>query len=205
MESGNSGLPEKKMKKIALSAFVLVIFCAACEVQKKPLEDNFKEVHDTSVPIDKLVDTFDYENWLLERRVPSELDDHPILHELDIKFHFGINPFYLRGDFNGDRANDIAVLVKNPDNKVGILIYHGGGEKISFQLLGAGNAFHSGGDNFNWLNIWFVYTQLKAEAGVGEAAPQALFGEMIWVEKAESASAIIYWDGSNYQWFQQGD
>jgi hypothetical protein len=42
-------------------------------------------------------------------------------------FAFALNPFYLRGDFNGDGKPDVAILVKNKTpGKLGIAICHNG-------------------------------------------------------------------------------
>jgi len=32
-----------------------------------------------------------------------------------------------------------------------------------------------------------------------------LKGSALYVEKSEAASAIIYWTGKEYKWYQQGD
>jgi hypothetical protein len=32
-----------------------------------------------------------------------------------------------------------------------------------------------------------------------------LRGDGLLVEKTESASAILWWDGARYRWYQQGD
>jgi hypothetical protein len=52
---------------------------------------------------------------------------------------FRLNPFYLRGDFNGDGKIDVTVLVKQRSiGKSGIAIVHGGTSKVT--ILGAGTA-----------------------------------------------------------------
>ena len=52
------------------------------------------------------------------------------------EFVFKLNPFYLRGDFNGDGKPDIAIVVRNKQSgKVGIALCHGGKNEVF--LVGA--------------------------------------------------------------------
>jgi hypothetical protein len=96
-----------------------------------------------------------------------------------------------------------AVLVhEKSSSKVGIAIARQGGEVA---ILGAGTAFGNGGDDFAWLDHWFTYTQDVVPPGADESAPPTLRGDALWVEKSESASALIYWTGSEFRWYQQGD
>jgi hypothetical protein len=117
-------------------------------------------------------------------------------------FSFHMNPFYLRGDFNGDGKPDIAVLVRQTrTGKVGIAIIHSAAKDV--HVVGAGTTIGNGGDNFDWMDHWHVRT--KGEAGQGQAKTIALKGEALYVSKSEAASALIYWNGSRYVWRQQGD
>jgi hypothetical protein len=114
-----------------------------------------------------------------------------------------VNPGTLFGDFDGDGRTDVAVLVRErSSSKVGIAIARQGGEVA---ILGAGTAFGNGGDDFAWLDHWFTYTQDVVHPGADESAPPTLRGDALWVEKSESASALIYWTGSEFRWYQLGD
>jgi hypothetical protein len=114
-----------------------------------------------------------------------------------------VNPGTLFGDFDGDGRTDVAVLVRErSSSKVGIAIARQGGEVA---ILGAGTDFGNGGDDFAWLDHWFTYTQDVVHPGADESAPPTLRGDALWVEKSESASALIYWSGSEFRWYQQGD
>lgn len=55
------------------------------------------------------------------------------------------------------------------------------------------------------MDIWKVYTGKKMELGVGEEKPVNLNANAIYVAKSESSSAVIYWTGAKYKWYQQGD
>jgi hypothetical protein len=96
-----------------------------------------------------------------------------------------INPFYLQGDFNGDGKRDTAVLIKSrTSGKVGIAIFLAG--KHTPAVVGAGKPIGNGG-------------------GMTDEAPPKLRGDALLVEATDSASALIYWTGSVYAWYQQGD
>ncbi len=114
-----------------------------------------------------------------------------------------MNPFYLRGDFNGDSKPDLAVLVKQRSTgKLGIAIVNGATDKVT--VLGAGNAIGNGGDDFEWMDSWQVYSKGRA-AQEAEGSVPHLRGDALLVGKSEAASALIYWNGKHYVWFQQGD
>ena len=111
---------------------------------------------------------------------------------------FRMNPSYL-GDFNGDGKMDVAVLVKERSTgKLGIAIVHGTTGKVT--ILGAGIGIGNGGDDFQWMDSWQVYSKTHA----AHAIPR-LRGDAILVEKSEAASALIYWNGKRYVWSQKGD
>jgi hypothetical protein len=112
-----------------------------------------------------------------------------------------VNPFYLRGDFNGDGKIDIAVLVKQRSTgKIGIAIINGATEKVT--VLGAGTGIGNGGDDFEWMDSWEMYS--KDRMANGTSGPK-LRGAALLVSKSEAASALIYWNGRRYVWRQQGD
>jgi hypothetical protein len=112
-----------------------------------------------------------------------------------------LNPFYIHGDFNGDGRTDTAVLIKDRDSgKTGIAVVHAGAK--SAIILGAGRKFGNGGDDFKWMDAWHLYPR-----GIvaGQGAPPTLRGDALMVIKSESASALVYWNGKRYDWYQQGD
>ena len=117
----------------------------------------------------------------------------------DVSFH--VNPFYLRGDFNGDGKIDVAVLVKQRSTgKVGIAIINGAPDKIT--ILGAGTTIGNGGDDFEWMDSWEIYS--KDRMANGTSVPK-LRCDALLVIKSEAASALICWNGKRYVWLQQGD
>jgi hypothetical protein len=117
---------------------------------------------------------------------------------------FDMSPCYLEGDFNGDGKVDVAVLVKERSTgKLGIAIVHGPTGKVT--ILGAGIGIGNGGDDFEWMDSWQVYSKTRAAHASSETSVPHLRGDTLLVEKSEAASALIYLDGKRYVWSQQGD
>jgi hypothetical protein len=117
---------------------------------------------------------------------------------------FRLNPFYLRGDFNGDGKIDVAVLVKQRSTgKLGVAIVHGGTSKVT--ILGAGTAVGNGGDDFEWMDTWQVYSKTRVAPGGNVTNAPHIRGDALLVGKSETAGALIYWNGKRYTWFQHGD
>ena len=115
-----------------------------------------------------------------------------------------LKPSYLKGDFDGDRKPDIAVLVKEKGaGRIGIAVFHSSTSNVLF--IGAGTKLGNGGDNFDWMDVWSVTAKAGAAKQVGKAAAALLKGDALHVEKSESASALIYWNGKRYMWRQLGD
>jgi hypothetical protein len=101
-----------------------------------------------------------------------------------------LEPSFYVGDFNGDGASDVALLIKEKTTgKVGIAIVEGGERKI--KIVGAGKSFGNGGDDFSWMDVWSIRHLGKVDR--------------LYLAKSEAASAVIYWDGSKYKWQQEGD
>lgn len=115
-----------------------------------------------------------------------------------------LNPFYVQGDFDGDGKLDCAILVRNKaSGKLGIAIVHAGKPGVS--VLGAGTAFGSGGDDFAWMDAWYVYPRGQVSKGASGAAPPKLKGDGLMLIKTEASSGLAYWTGAQYKWYQQGD
>jgi hypothetical protein len=117
---------------------------------------------------------------------------------------YRINPHYLEGDFNGDGKADVAVLLKERSTgKIGIGILHGATGKLT--VFGAGIVIGNGGDDFEWMDSWRVYFKTDAAYSAGKISIKNLRGDALVVEKNESGSALIYWNGKRYVWHQQSD
>ncbi len=145
-------------------------------------------------------------SWAQAQNVPKWAA--PVFDSADFRRDYAlsvrINPFLLQGDFNGDGRLDVAVLVVHRRSRAsGLAILHAGTQQPLF--VGAGRSIGNGGDDFSWMDAWSVFSGASAPQGADGLAPPELRGDALFVEKLESASAILYWDGEAYQWHQQGD
>jgi len=112
-----------------------------------------------------------------------------------------MNPFFYEEDFDGDQKKDLAVFIEEKkSSKKGILMLNG--KTKQFEVLGAGSNFANGGDDFSWMDVWRPDRKFKI---LPNRKPPLPAGTSLWVEKTESASARIYWNGQEYHWFQDGD
>jgi hypothetical protein len=115
-----------------------------------------------------------------------------------LQLHEDVTPRYQRGDFDGDGRIDCAVMVQDRKTKdIGVAVFHRRGGKP--YILGAGQDFGNGGPNWQWLDAWSLVP--------GEGIPErkAEGRDVLYVQKLQSASAYIYWDGSQYVWLQASD
>lgn len=156
--------------------------------------------------------------WNIPPISAQEIDDENLPSEIGMAIELGpfaqsysidgsVNPFYLRGDFDGDGKPDYAVRVKSKSRgEVGFAVWLSSQKKIV--VLGAGIPFRMSGEaatNLEVLNTWQVYPKGPVEQGVASGPPPRLIGEAILAGKRESASGLIYWNGKSFVWYQQGD
>jgi len=134
--------------------------------------------------------------------IKRAITNRPLAKKYEVAFR--LNPFYLRGDFNGDGKIDVAVLVKQRSTaKTGIAIMDGVTNKVT--ILGAGTAMGNAGDDLEWMDTWQVYAKTRIASGGDVTNVPHLHGDALLVGKSEAASALIYWNGKRYVWLQQGD
>jgi hypothetical protein len=130
--------------------------------------------------------------WLARMSLPRWVDSviGPLLLNGKYNLRLRVNPFFQTGDFDNDRRMDAAVFaLDGASGKEGILLLRRSRPTTVF--IGMGHPFGNGGDDFTWLDIWRV-----------EPGPA---GDQLVVEKSESASGAIAWDGRGFRWTQLSD
>lgn len=124
----------------------------------------------------------------------------PDIYPLD----FDINPFYLRGDFNGDGENDLALWVREySSGKKGIIIIHS--TLDSLYVFGAGHPFPTIDtiDVDTW-NVKRKGTVLRRpwrsqpELGIEEGIPFLFEQEAVCPIRVAKSSYAIYWKDGRY-------
>jgi hypothetical protein len=99
------------------------------------------------------------EAFVFETNLPDDIQE--LYKQEKIKGIYSIradlNPFYIRGDFDGDKKQDYALsIIERKTGKKGILIYHSGTR--TYYIVGAGKLFNDRhpGDDFSWMDAWKV-------------------------------------------------
>jgi len=86
--------------------------------------------------------------------------------------------------------------------KEGIAFLLRAGSKV--KILGAGKLFGNGGDDFSWVDIWFVEDRGTLQSSYYDKHVRLSVDGLI-VAKEGSASALIYFQSGKPKWQQQGD
>lgn len=148
--------------------------------------------------------------WNLPHPLRDAFETQHTLAQYDIAD--AINPFYLRGDFDGDGIPDYALFVVNKKTKKrGIAILRSTAKAV--EILGAGGTKLSVGsdkepafvEDFDWMDEWYVERKGNASTELGAEVAAKMRGEGLVVAKSESASSLIFWNGRGWVWVQMGD
>ena len=106
-----------------------------------------------------------------------------------------INPFYLRGDFNGDGRFDVVVLIQDRGSKK---------EGFAFCLTGSTGAHVVGAGNPITLEGGITRDDLAAFDvwGVAPAWSKKPTRDVVYLEQAEAGSGMLIWNGRRIIWQQ---
>jgi len=143
--------------------------------------------------------------WIFKYSTPEIVTQTFIDKKLDTLYSFSyhLNPFYLRGDFNGDKINDIAIpIIEKKSNKIGIAIIHTGTKEVF--IFGAGKRFTYLTDDCKYLDIWSVDTPGVYKSHWEKYSVKVKY-EAINIGKFECSGGLLYWDGKKYNWYHLTD
>jgi hypothetical protein len=115
------------------------------------------------------------------------------------KAHCFTQPCFIEGDFVGDGKMDRAELIETTDHKKGIEVKLATGKKVT---VGAGNKIGQGGDDFMWMDLWSLHKGKIEKPNKKAAKPPTPKGDSLQVAQEFKSSAIIYWNGSKFDWYQ---
>ena len=126
--------------------------------------------------------------------------------DLQYEITYQLYPPYLKGDSDGDRKKDAAILVQEKSSgKFGIALFHGK-EVQAFKnhviILGAGKSFGTAGDDLKWMSVWSIFKQGKSSEGTNESSHPPLQGTAIKIQKRGDGNGLIYWNGIKYEWYR---
>ena len=144
-------------------------------------------------PLQKIAD----DEFMLPSAALACVRQQPAEYEISTR----MNPFYLRGDFDGDGRMDYAILLREKHSaKEGVLVCESATRRS--MLIGAGKRVilqgtHSTDDLVDF-NVWMV----KERGSVAGIRSQ---GEFLYLEKRESGSGVFYRKGGKYLWLQLGE
>ncbi|WP_299985908.1 hypothetical protein [uncultured Pontibacter sp.] len=120
-----------------------------------------------------------------------------------------LNPKYISADFNGDGYIDTAFAVIINDKK-GIRIKHGNTNKE--YLIGAGNDFGNGGDDFDWVKNWNIVTDsvtyevtFMENGDIDGGKEVKLKNPAFYIGTEEEGGATVAWKEGKYVWIHQAD
>ncbi|MBJ6118078.1 hypothetical protein JAO76_07745 [Pontibacter sp. BT310] len=120
-----------------------------------------------------------------------------------------LNPQYLTADFNGDGHIDTAIAIII-NNKKGIRIKHGNTNEE--YIIGAGNDFGNGGDDFDWVKNWNLVTDsmtnevtFMEEGDIDGSRDVKLDYPAFYIGTEEEGGATVAWKEGKYVWIHQAD
>lgn len=111
---------------------------------------------------------------------------------------FSNNPYYLRGDFDGDGSEDYILNLLSRKN------YN---DKKIIMLTGNGKQYNVSDMEVPANQAWYVHSKnipLKENVYDTTEYPE-LIGDAVFIIKVEASSAMIYWDGEKFKSKWLGD
>ncbi|MCF2875192.1 MULTISPECIES: SH3 domain-containing protein [unclassified Tenacibaculum] len=143
--------------------------------------------------------------------IQNEINKYPEFDKLTL--NTSITPFYLKGDFFGDKKNDLVILLKNSDGetKIGFI---NKGTKTKIYILGNENDPFNMTD-YSWIGIfekvkkgevlWSNYEDDFVDfKDVPESKKVKLSYNSLYMHASESCGGgFVFWKNGKFNWLQQ--
>ncbi len=161
------------------------------------------------------VGSFQESNWDILKRtwapiLISKAYQEGLLSEHEIVPETSINPYYVRGDFNGDGENDIAFHAKDQiSGNLGLILIHSTLDTVYF--FGPISQNHSDknfftGEYIRVLRKGAVIRELLyTETGSQFGPPIVLKTEALQAVYFAKSSGVYLWDQNGYRFISQSD
>lgn len=198
------------------NTITILIFISlfSCNQNKKKNEIT-KIIRDTIKITEKITDTVYIERknldagieFYIQERLPEWFLETELLNGLVLvgkyKFDNRFNPLYLETDLNGDGIIDIAIpIFEIKTKKNGFAIIHGKTKET--YIIGSGTKVKNGhSDDMSYINLWNINRKRKNEPGIDNDKPLIIKNNSLKILKSEVGGGIIFWNGTEYEYFHQ--
>ena len=132
-----------------------------------------------------------------EYNVPKEIETC-LKNSPGLAINGDMNPFYLTGDFDGDGKLDFAVQVVRGESK-GILVCLS--SRKTPVIVGAGSSLLWPSAQKWRFDAWSIIPKESTEV----SRPPKAKHDAILLDVKETASGLLYWDGTTVRWEQLTD
>jgi hypothetical protein len=111
-----------------------------------------------------------------------------------------VNPWYLNGDFDANGYYDYSIILKPRSGKDEIklaVIWDSG----KVDILERDDKLQ-----YPTIDAWHIFSKNETVLlGAEEGTPPILIGDGIMIYKLESSSSLVYWNGTRFTYYWQGD
>jgi hypothetical protein len=145
--------------------------------------------------------------WRLKREIPAWIKSEFKFGYYDRRYGFEekLYPQYLKGDFNGDGKQDYAIqLRQRAEGKFGIAFFQGKrtqAKPAAVFIAGAGKPVANSSGDFDWVEIWSLYSKAQAYREIQSATLPRFWGDVLKLQTKKGKAGFLYWTGTGYAWY----